>query len=508
MEGEAASRAKLILAGYLCLAWLCVCCPLYGAVRLPALFADHMVIQRNEPVHVWGKAAPGEEVAVFFRGAQQSTKADSLGLWSVQLAPGREGGPFELSVRGENTITFKDVLVGDVWIASGQSNMGFALREAQNAETEIASANLKRIRLLNVKQRYADYPQEDMEVLQGWSPCTPESARDFSAVAYFFARELSRKEQIPIGIIESAWGGTPAEAWTSMHALSQDASLMPVFSAWSVMADAEARTLRAQAKEKDEILKTTRAKDDENLRLPWHPVLQAWAPAALYNGMIAPLTRFPICGVIWYQGESNTDELRYRTYGRLFETLIRDWREAWKQGSFPFLFVQLANYHSGVDDHWPEVREAQRKALALADTAMVVTIDIGDPQNIHPANKQEVGRRLSLAARAMVYGEHVEISGPLYRAMSIQDRSLRLYFSHAQEGLVVHGKELLGFEIAGKDGRFAPATALVDGDTVILSSPKISAPAQARYGWASDPICNLFNKEGLPASPFHTARPE
>jgi sialate O-acetylesterase len=386
--------------------------------------------------------------------------------------------------------------------------MGFSLREAQNAEQEISAASLPLVRLFNVKQRYADYPQDDIDVTSTWTVCTPESSRDFSAVAYFFARELSRREHVPIGIIESAWGGTPAEAWTSMHSLSEDASLMPVFSAWSAMVDAEATTLREEAKERKKIEEKAGAQGEETLRLPWHPIFHAWAPASLYNGMIAPLTRFPISGVIWYQGESNTDALRYRTYGHLFQTLIQDWRSAWSQGGFPFLFVQIANYHTGPEDHWPEIREAQREALALVHTAMVVTIDIGDPQNIHPANKQEVGRRLALAAQAMVYRERIEASGPLYRSMSVEGQSLRLYFEHAEQGLVVQGKQLQGFEIAGAEGKFVPALARIDGETVILSNPQILAPTQARYGWASDPVCNLFNHAGLPASPFRTAPPE
>jgi sialate O-acetylesterase len=479
--------------------------PLYGTVRLPALFADHMVVQRDEPVHVWGDAEPGEIVTVAFRGMQGISTADSLGRWSVQLSPVTSGGPFVLTIRGTNVITLTDVLVGDVWIASGQSNMGFSLRDAQNAEKEIAGAEFPQLRILNVKQRYASYPQEDLAVKMPWSVCTPASASDFSAVAFFFARDLMRREHVPIGVIESAWGGTPAEAWTSMHALSQDASLMPVFSAWSAMADAEPETLRAEAKEKKEIEKKSGAGGDENLGLPWHPVFNSWAPAALYNGMIAPLTRFPIRGVIWYQGESNADSLRYAVYGRLFQTLIQDWRTAWSQGDFPFLFVQIANFHSGPQDHWPEIREAQREALALANTAMVVTIDIGDPNNIHPTNKQDVGFRLALAARAMLDREPVEASGPLYRSMSREGGILRLYFEHAGKELVFKGKQLQGFEIAGADGNFVSAVAGIDGATVVLSNPRVPNPTQARYAWASDPACNLFNKAGLPASPFRTS---
>jgi sialate O-acetylesterase len=490
--------------------WLLLClvaAPLYADVRLPAVFADHMVIQRNEPVHVWGDASAGESVTVEFRGAQQTTAADSYGCWSVQLAPGEAGGPFILTVRGTNTITIQDVLVGDVWIASGQSNMGFALREAENAQQEIAGANLPEVRLMNVNQRYADYPQGDLPVVMPWSVSTPGSSADFSAVAFFFARELAQREHVPIGVIESAWGGTPAEAWTSMAALSRDASLMPVFSAWAAMAAAEPQTVRIEAKERKDAEKNAGTTNDENLQLPWHPVFDSWAPAELYNGMIAPLTHFPIRGVIWYQGESNTDSLRSPVYARLFQTMIQDWRSAWSEGNFPFLFVQIANFRPGSQDGWPQVREAQREALSLVNTAMAVTIDIGDPDNIHPTDKQDVGYRLALAARAIAYGESVEYSGPIYRSMSREGNSLRLYFDHVDGGLTVKGENLKGFELAGPDGNFVPAVASIEGTTVVLSSLTVEVPAQARYGWASDPVCSLFNKVGLPASPFRTTWP-
>ncbi len=493
--------------------WICSCLLLlfelgsptiFAAVRLPELFASHMVTQRNQPVRVWGEAAAGEIVAVTFRGMKQSTTADSLGRWDVQLPPGDAGGPFRLTVQGTNVITLTDVLVGDVWIASGQSNMGFALRELSNSAHEIADANHPQIRLLHVDQRFADYPREDLTLRSPWSVCTPESAKDFSAVGYFFSRDIQRQEHVPIGIIESDWGGTPAEAWTSMHALSQDAGLMPVFSAWSVMADNEAATLREQDKERIEVEQKYGSPQDENLRLPWHPDFNSWAPASLYNGMIAPLTKFPISGVIWYQGESNTDALRYQVYGRLFRTLIQDWRSAWAQGNFPFLYVQIANYRTGPDDHWPEVREAQRRALQLANTAMVVTIDIGDPENIHPKDKQGVGYRLALAARAVAYHEDVEYSGPLYRNMRRGGSTLHLYFDHATKGLTIKGNTLRGFEIAGSDGKFVAASATIDGQSVALSNPAVPQPTQARYGWSGDPAANLFNKAELPASPFDT----
>lgn len=479
--------------------------PLYGAVRLPSLFANHMVIQRNQPVHVWGFAAPGELVTVTFRGEERSAAADSLGRWSVAMTPGAAGGPFVLTVRASNTIKLKDVLVGDVWLASGQSNMGYSMNDLPNSAQALAGAHFPQVRLMNVDQRSAGYPQNDVSVLLPWSACTPQSARHFSAVAYFFARDLQRREHVPIGVIESAWGGTPAEAWISMRALSQDSSLMPVFAAWAAMQDAEPTALLSQAKEHSDLAKQLGT--SQNLYLPWHPVFRAWAPAALYNGMIAPLTPFPIRGVIWYQGESNTDARRYPVYGRLFRALIQDWRAAWSDSTLPFLYVQIAGYHAGSQSYWPEVREAQQEALQLAHTAMVVTIDISDPNNIHPPDKQDVGYRLALAARATVYGEHIEHSGPVYRTVSREGRRLRLYFDHAEGGLVVRGSKPLGFQIAGRDGRFVPAVASVDGTTVVLSSPEVPHPKQARYGWANDPQCNFFNHAGLPASPFRTARP-
>ena len=370
---------------------------------------------------------------------------------------------------------------------------------------EIHAANLPELRLMNVNQRFADYPQDDVAVSMPWTAAAPETVKDFSAVAFFFARELVQHEHVPIGIIESAWGGTPAEAWTSMRALSRDASLMPVFSAWAAMQASESNAILSQQKERRKL--EQQASASESVRLPWHPVFGAWAPAALFNGMIAPLTRMPIRGVIWYQGESNTDAQRYPLYGHLFRTLIEDWRESWGEGDFPFLYVQIANYRAGPDDHWAEVREAQRQALELVNTGMAVTIDIGEPENIHPADKQDVGHRLALAARAVAYGESVEYSGPRFRSLSREGAQLRLFFDHADDGLVIRGNELESFEIAGEDGHYVPARATVEGATVILSSPDVPLPVEARYGWADDPACNLFNKAGLPASPFRSTRP-
>jgi sialate O-acetylesterase len=475
----------------------------YADVTVPALLADHMVVQRGLPVHVWGMAAPQESVSVAFRGETKTGTADDNGRWSINLSPGEAGGPFELSIKAANAIVLHDILVGDVWVASGQSNMEFPMTGLVNAQTEIAAAQYPKIRLFLVKHKPADYPLENVES-KGWAACTPETAADSSAVAYFFARNLQQKLSVPIGLIESSWGGTAAESWTSLHTLGADAALMPVFSARSKMVDEQSTNVLRQQREDVEFQKAVAQAKADGKPLPWpqwHPDFAAWAPAALYNGMIAPLTPFAIRGVIWYQGEANASPDRASLYARLFQTMIRDWRNSWGEGDFPFLFVQIANWNTEPGELWPEVRNAQRQALALRNTGMAVTIDIGDPNDIHPKNKQDVGLRLSLAARAITYGEKIEWSGPLYRQITQEEHALRVWFDHAN-GLMAKGTTVTGFELAGADGKYSAADAKIEGTSVVVSSAAVPAPVSVRYGWAPNPNCNLFNKEGLPASPF------
>jgi sialate O-acetylesterase len=477
--------------------------PASADVTLPSLLADHMVIQRGLPVHVWGMAAPQEAVSVTFRGETKSATADDLGRWNIFLSPGEAGGPFQLIIKATNTITLGDILVGDVWVASGQSNMEFPMTELRNAQTEIAAAQYPKIRLFLVKHKPADYPLENVES-KGWTACSPETVAKASAVAYFFARNLQQKLGVPIGLVESFWGGTAAESWTSLHTLGADAALMPVFSARAKMVDEQSTNVLRQQREDVEFQKAVAQAKAEGKPLPWpqwHPDFAAWAPAALYNGMIAPLTPFAIRGVIWYQGEANASPDRASLYARLFQTMIRDWRNSWGEGDFPFLFVQIANWNTEPGELWPEVRNAQRQALALRNTGMAVTIDIGDPDDIHPKNKQDVGLRLSLAARAIAYGEKIEWSGPLYRQVTPEEHGLRLWFDHAN-GLMAKGATVTGFELAGADGKYSAADAKVEGTSVVVSSATVPAPVSVRYGWAPNPNCNLFNQEGLPASPF------
>lgn len=472
-------------------------------VTLPSLLADHMVVQRGLPVHVYGMAAPNESIAVTFRGETQSTTADTLGRWSLYLSPGEAGGPFQMVVKGANTIELNDILVGDVWVASGQSNMEFPMSDLANPMAEIAAAQYPKIRILRIEHRPSDYPRSDVEA-KTWALCTPQSVAESSAVAYYFARDLYRKLNVPIGLVESFWGGTPAESWTSLHSLAADASLMPVFAERSQIVDKREYGILLHQQEDHELdVATAQAKSEGKPApsRPWRPDFDAWAPAALFNGMIAPLTLFPIRGVIWYQGEANSGE-RAPLYAHLFQTMISDWRRSWNEGDFPFLFVQIANWTTGPDGRWPEVRDAQRKALALRNTAMAVTIDIGDPVNIHPKDKLDVGLRLARAARAIAYGEKLEWSGPLYRGFTRQDHAIRVWFDHADGLTAKGGAAVTGFEVAGADGKYVAADAKVEGASVVVSSASVADPLSVRYAWADNPNCNLYNREGLPASPF------
>ena len=480
-----------------------------GEVRLPAVLANHMVIQRDEPVHLWGRADAGEQVHVNFRGHNASATTGPLGRWSVYLPSGDAGGPFSLSIEGKNRIELTDVLVGDLWLASGQSNMEFPMmvnppwtNGVRDAKTEIAAANEPAIRLFQVKQNTSNYPLDDLVAKQSWTACTPQSVAGFSAVAYFFGRDLLAAEKVPIGLIESSVGGTPAESWTSMDALTSNPLLMPVFAARARMMDS-LTTIQLQQAVEERGREQAKSHGTIPVASPWRPDPATWAPSALFNAMIAPLTPFPLRGVIWYQGESNTDVERAPIYAHLFPAMIEDWRAHWAQGNFPFLFVQIANYNS--TDDWPTVRDAQRQTLALANTGMAVTVDIGEPANIHPKNKQEVGRRLALWARAISYGERVEDSGPLFRQAVPEGSGMQVLFDHRGRGLIAKNGALHGFELAGPDRKFVPATAIISGEGVQVTSDSIPHPVYVRYGWATAPEVNLYNREDLPASPFTTA---
>ncbi len=462
-----------------------------------------MVLQRDRPIHVWGWALPAEKVSVGFQGATREVSGDGLGNWSVYLPPAAAGGPFQLTVTAANKIVLDDILVGDVWFASGQSNMemplkGFPGATLKDSAAEIAHADQPQIRLLHIPNKAADFPLQNTPAT--WTVCSPETAASFSAAAYFFGRELVAHEHVPIGLIDSTWGGTVAEAWISLQGIAADASLMPVFASRAEMMREQGQASEIVAREKREDAADRQAGRKPKSH-PWRPDPASWAPAGLFNAMVAPAVPFAIKGVIWYQGESNSQKGFAPMYTRVFPTLISDWRAQWHEGDFPFLFVQIANFKSGPPERWPIVREAQRRALSLVNTGMAVTIDVGDPDNVHPADKQAVGARLALAARALAYGEKVEYAGPLFRQAVPDGDGMRVWFDHAA-GLVAKGGELLGFEVAGADGRFKPASARVDGQTVVATASGVPSPRQVRYGWANAPTVNLYNSDGLPASPF------
>lgn len=490
------------LLAFSVLLFICVC-PAIAGVAVSGLFADHMVLQRDIPVPVWGTAAPGEEVTVTLGQHKATTTADAAGQWRVRLDPSPAGGPFEMTIKGQNRITVSDVLVGEVWLCSGQSNMAMQVQKSLNAEQEIADARHLQIRLLKVVRKPADEPLAFSG--KQWEVCSPETVKEFSAAGYFFGRDLQKTLNVPIGLIDSSVGGTPAEAWTPRPALQAEPDFKSIFESW------ERRIQAARAAEQQQAKKGSKAPRKEAASKPAPRVADllksSQRPAVLYNGMIHPLVPFAIRGVIWYQGEANTP--RAYQYRKLFPTMIRSWRETWGQGDFPFLFVQLAGcQRSQVEPHqstWAELREAQTMTLSVPHTGMAVITDVSEASNIHPVNKQEVGRRLALVARATVYGESIEFSGPMYASMSVEADRIRIRFTHAAGGLEARGGEKLkGFGIAGEDRKFVDAEASIEGDTVVVRSDSVKKPVSVRFGWADVPDCNLYNKAGLPASPFRT----
>ncbi|SFE80420.1 sialate O-acetylesterase [Chitinophaga sp. CF118] len=452
----------------------------YADVRLPALVGSNMVLQRNKPLHIWGWADKGEKVTITFLNSTYKATTAANGKWEVVLPARPAGGPYSMTVKGNNTITLDNILIGEVWIASGQSNMEMPLNgwgHVLNAEQEVKAANYPEIRLFQINHTTSTAPQEDVVTWQGgWQPCDPQHIAGFSAVGYFFAREIYTHEHIPVGVIHTSWGGTVAEAWTSGESLKK----MPAF----------ADTVKAL----------------ESLSAPQAPEKPNKA-TLLYNAMIHPLLPFPIRGVIWYQGESNAD--RAYQYRELFPLMIKDWRKQWKTGEFPFYFVQLANFKDKKTEpaasDWAELREAQLQTLALPNTGMASAIDIGETKDIHPKNKQEVGRRLSLIARAQVYGEKIPYAGPVYLSKQIAGKKITVSFKYTDEGLQMkNGSTLKGFEIAGADKQFHWAQAKISGEHVIVWSDEVPNPVAVRYSWADNPDGNLYNGAGLPASPFRT----
>jgi sialate O-acetylesterase len=483
-------------------------------VKLPALISDNMVLQEGRQVAIWGAADAGEQVTVSLGEQKQTATADSNGQWKVELEPLKKGGPFEMTVAGKNTVIIHNVLVGEVWVCSGQSNMEFAVWNhgvfggAKNAEQEVAAANYPLLRLFIVKKVVAGKPQTDVE--GQWVVASPETVGNFSAVGYFFGRDLHRTMKFPVGMIDSSWGGTEAEAWTSAEAVDADPDLKVVADSWRQGIADFPHVLEQYEQKLGEWEKAAEeAEVSGKVALPIpaapkDPRSHPWRDSGLWNAMIAPLTPYAIAGAIWYQGESNA-EFAYQ-YRKVFATMIQQWRNSWGEGDFPFLFVQLASFSAGGKnpDSWAVLRESQDKTLALPKTGMAVAIDIGESHDIHPKNKQEVGRRLALAAEGIAYGRKIEYIGPTFKSLRANAGTLHLRFTHMAGGLVVRGQALMGFTIAGEDQQFFPADAKLVDNEVVLSSSHVLKPVAARYAWADDPKCNLYNKVGLPAPPFRS----
>jgi len=532
-------------------------------VKMPAIFGDHMVLQQDTGLPVWGTAEAGEKITVTVGSSTGTTVTSTDGKWMVKLKPLPTGTtPLTMTVAGKNTLTFQDVLVGDVWLCSGQSNMEFGLGNAHNAKDEIPKANFPLIRLFLVPHKTSLTPQNDIaevptDSLQGhWELCTPENVikiggwNGFSAVAYFFGRELQTHLNRPIGLIGSYWGGTPAQAWTDLSTLEKEPSLKhyadihdKLQAAYTSQSEADYQAKHAaylidkQNWDKDigatyttVILKdwnnaVTKAKaanqppppkPTPSTPPPKPPVAPDGgpnSPANLFNGMIAPLIPYAIKGAIWYQGESNAGQaVEYRT---LFADMITDWRTRWSQGNFPFIFVQLAKYATP-SPAYAELRNSQLETLALPNTGMAVAFDVGDQKDIHPKDKLDVGKRLALAARHVAYGENLVYSGPIYDKIDVAGNKVTVHFTQLGSGLVIARSpwvpdgatmtptdSLVGFTIAGADGKFVDADATIKGDTVVVSSAQVPQPVSVRYAF-ENATGNLYNKEGLPASPFRS----
>ena len=487
-----------------------------AALTLPAVIGDNMVLQRGQSAPIWGWDAAGQKVTVRFAGQTKTATADEQGRWQVRLdALKASSKPAELTVSGSATRTLKNVLVGEVWLCSGQSNMEQGMRMVNESAQEIQSAKYPNIRLFLVPKRTAADPQPDVKA--AWRPCSPKTIVQggwggFSGVAYFFGRHLHRELKVPVGLIESAWGGTRIEPWTPPAGF---AAIKRFQSDAKKLRDAAARRqvqMRELIGRVERWLETAKSARAAGRTIPPPPSLPGQnahyqSAAALYNGMVHGLVPFGIRGAIWYQGESNNGE--GMLYYQRMQALIGGWRAVWKQPKLSFHFVQLAPYRYGSPQRLPEIWEAQTASLAIPDTGMAVIVDIGSVRDIHPRNKQDVGKRLALWALAKDYGrEGLVYSGPLYKGKKIEGSKVRISFDHAGGGLVSRdGKKLTCFTIAGKDKTFVEADAVIEGKTVVVSSDACLAPVAVRFGWSETSEPNLSNKEGLPASPFRTDAP-
>ncbi|GGF04684.1 9-O-acetylesterase [Flavobacterium limi] len=475
-------------------------------VKLPALVSDNMVLQQNAKVNLWGWASPNEKINIELGWQNNSIEiiADLAGNWKVGVdTPQGSEKAYSITINASNKIVLNNILIGEVWICSGQSNMYFPVGKEEgtwktgvkNYEEEIVKANFPNIRLFTVLTNASPKPLDD--VTGRWALCSPESIKTFSAVAYFYGRDLHQKLNVPIGLISTSWGGTKAEAWTSQNVLEGNPDFLTILEEDAKNEKVYQEKLEAYYLNlKNEQLANNGLKTE--LKKPKKEANKT--SYVLYNAMLHPLINYTMKGVIWYQGESNSGKAQL--YQTLFPAMVKNWREDWKQGDFPFYYVQITP-HKG---QTPEIREAQLLSLKLiSNSGMAVTTDVGDINNIHPIDKQTVGHRLALIALAKTYNEDKLVySGPIYDHMKIKKNKIQLFFNYAESGFKKTNENLKEFEIAGDDKTYYPAVAKIDGKTIVVSSDKVKNPKSVRFAWKAVPEPNLFNGENLPASPFRT----
>lgn len=475
-------RTKQFTMKHLLFIFLFVSLSVQAKVTLPAIYSDGMVLQRNQPIHIWGQADPKEKIQILFAEQKQTVKADSKGYWEVNLKALETGGPYQLQIIGkENPISIKDILIGDVWLCSGQSNMQWVVNNVTNAEVEKKNANYSQIRTLNIPRRMELSPKDTISAT--WLVCSPENVGRFSGVAYFFAKKVYEETNIPIGIINSSWGGTIVETWTSLEA----ANTLP-----------QKRLDRYNKNEK--LFPPTEYLTRKNKEAKRNDY-----PSLVYNAMIHPLLSFSIKGVLWYQGENNVGNAE--PYTDWLTCMIGDWRNRWNS-ELPFYIIQLPNFDSiNKKPLWAEMRDAQSKVLAVPGTHLIVTSDLGDPYDLHPRNKQEVGMRAALQALHYEYGYSDIVSeSPMFERMEINGDKVIITFKNTGSGLEIRSRYgcLQGFAIAGEDKKFHWALGELKDNRIVIWSPKVPNPVAVRYNWENNPDGNLYNKDGLPACLFRT----
>ena len=488
-------------------------------VTLPRVISSNMVLQRDMQVPIWGWASPGEEIMVILSAEGEDADplfsitavADAKGNWRIKLPAQQVGGPYTLHFKGNNTLELTNVLFGEVWVCSGQSNMEWSVRASKDADAEIAAADYPKIRLFDIPHKPSGLLQQDVEA--DWHETTPQTIENFSAVAYYFGRKLYKNLNVPIGLISTNWGGTRIEPWTPPAGFASVPALESISKEIQEAHVSYREQLPEKMKEIEAWIVETRKALETDARLTQmpdnrHPLRHHARPTGLFNGMVHPIVPYAIRGAIWYQGESNLRD--GMLYHEKMKALINGWRSVWGQGDFPFYFVQLAPFNYGgwgENPFWlPQIWEAQAATLSVPNTGMAVTTDVGDLKDIHPRNKQEVGRRLALWALAKTYDrEDVTYSGPIYKSMLVEGDTIRLRFDFVGSGLMAKDEQsLTWFEIAGEDKQFVAATAMIDDDTIVVSSDAVENPVAVRFGWHQSAEPNLVNKEGLPASPFRT----